>query len=217
MNTPTPTSIPTMAEPSAPFALLAVGSYERGGEAADITADDLATAVANFRDRPAEVPIDYDHSFARGGESRAAGWIADLQLDDDGIRLMARACWTAGAKQALADDEYRYISAEFSRSGTDETGEARGFTILAAALTNRPFLRSLGGVAFTVPAEDPGEPAESPDGELTAMAVLLGIEQRVASGEFNAEAEEWELRIAGAMHEDGMTYEQAAAATWKGA
>lgn len=198
-------------EPSQPFSILAVGTYDRGGETTEITSDDLATAVANFHERRSEIPIDYDHSFARGGESRAAGWIADLQLDDDGRRLSACACWTAGAKRALADDEYRYISAEFSRSGTDETGKERGFTILAAALTNRPFLRSLGGVAFTVPAE----PVETGS---EAETILAGIEQRVGSGVFNADAEQWELRIAKAIHEDPeMTYEQAAAATWKGA
>lgn len=136
---------------SAPFEVLRAGSFERAGEEIEITEADLDQMVANFeamRERGAdELPVDFDHSFAEGGESKAAGWIKALVRK--GASLFARVKWTTAASQQIRDEEYRYISAEFHPDWTDEFGEAHGFTLLAAGLTNRPFLRGMTPVALS--------------------------------------------------------------------
>ena len=136
---------------SAPFEVLRVGRtvHPAFGET-NITEADLDNAVAVFegmKAKGAELPVDWEHSFAEGGESRAAGWIADLFRK--GKSLMARVKWNARARQDIESGEYRYISAEFNEDWADESGRKHGFTLLAAGLTNRPFLRGMGPVQLS--------------------------------------------------------------------
>ena len=143
---------------SQPFEVLRVGktNHPAFGET-NITEADLDRAVANFeamRSAGAEVPIDYDHSFAEGGSSVAAGWIKELVRK--GKSLFARVKWTDKAREQISAEEYKYISAEFSEDWADERGDKHGFTLLAAGLTNRPFLKGMTPVALSerIPAED---------------------------------------------------------------
>jgi phage I-like protein len=115
-----------------------------------VSVADLDQAVANFdrwKSMGQDVPIDYDHSFGQKGDSKAAGWFADLKRV--GGSLIARVRWTQAAAEKIANQEYRYFSPEWTRDWTSEHGEGEGFTILAGALTNRPFLRGRTAVAMT--------------------------------------------------------------------
>jgi phage I-like protein len=93
------------------------------------------------------VPIDLDHSFAEGGTSEAVGWIKQLFVEGD--KLMARAEWTDEGASLIAAGKFRLFSPEFSTNWTDEQGKARGFTLLAGGITNRPFLKGLAPVALS--------------------------------------------------------------------
>lgn len=143
---------------SAPFELLRVGetSHPSFGKT-KITEAELDQAVANFHtlsEKGMEFPVDWDHSFAEGGDSRAAGWIKELVRK--GKSLYARVKWAAKAAEQIRDEEYRFISAEFSENWKDEFEKGHGFTVLAAGLTNRPFLRGMTPVALSerIPLED---------------------------------------------------------------
>lgn len=144
------------AEPNAqggvsqPFEVLRAGQYVKGGRKLQVTEAHLDQMVSNFealKQRGGEVPIDKDHSFAMGQGSEAAGWVKELVRK--GRSLFARVKWTKDASDAIRSEKYRYISAEFDQDWRDEFGEKKGAALLAAGLTNRPFLRGLTPVALS--------------------------------------------------------------------
>lgn len=139
---------------SAPFAVLHTGTFKRGdfGEL-KVTEADLDRAVENFaslthdeQGNP-EAPIDEDHAFSKGQKAPAKGWIKSLAREGD--KLLARVKWTPEAADAIRSGAYRYISPEFTPTWKDQQGADKGFALLAAGLTNRPFLKSLPPVALS--------------------------------------------------------------------
>lgn len=114
-----------------------------------VSGSDLDQAERNFtlmKARGAAVPIDYDHSFRRSGNSRAAGWMESLERSGD--RLLAKVKWTKEAAESIRSGAYRFFSPEFQEDFKDERGEGQGFTLLAGGLTNRPFLKGMAPVAL---------------------------------------------------------------------
>jgi phage I-like protein len=135
---------------SKPFEILRVGDFKRGDRAVPISSEDLDQAVANFnrwKEMGQEIPVDYDHAFSEGRESPAAGWYVSLERRQDSLYATVR--WTDKAREEITSNQYRFFSPEFSKSFVSETGESEGFTILAGALTNRPFLRGMTPVALS--------------------------------------------------------------------
>jgi len=162
---------------SAPFEVLRVGRFKHPtfGDVT-VTNRDLTKAVENFakfKAKGAEVPVDYDHSFRASGDSRAAGWIAELTRQ--GKRLMARVKWTGSAADRIRSNEYRFFSAEFVANYRDETGEPWGFAVLAGALTNRPFLKGMTPVALTEKGPDMINP-DLAERETIHAALMAGDE-----------------------------------------
>lgn len=142
-------------ELSDPFPVLKAGKWNYGGRKLAVTVADLDHAIDVFntwRAAGRDVSIDYDHSFAERGDSKAAGWYRELTRDGD--TLMARVEWTDEARDLIARKVYRYFSAEFHPDYKTNTGETLGFTMLSGALTNRPFLPELGAVALSETARD---------------------------------------------------------------
>lgn len=135
---------------SEPFAVLYTGEFRHGGREIPVSLADLDNAVKVFDAQKAagyEPSIDWEHSFASGGTSKAAGWIKELWRE--GKKLMARVKWTPQAREEIANETFRYLSPEFSSELADESGKGLGFGLLAAGLTNRPHLRALGAVALS--------------------------------------------------------------------
>jgi phage I-like protein len=92
------------------------------------------------------LPIDYDHRTYVADDSRAAGWIRDLQIRAQ--TLWARVDWTPAAKAAIARKEFRFISPVFKCQPDDPNASADDISgevlfLRGAALTNDPAL-SLG-------------------------------------------------------------------------
>lgn len=149
------------ADTSECFEVLRAGSFKHPnfGEI-EVSGSDLDQALANFtamRARGAAIPVDYDHSFRRKGDSRAAGWMESLTRSGD--RLLAKVKWTKDAAQAIRAREYRFFSPEFQEDFKNETGDSQGFTLLAGGLTNRPFLKGMEPVALSEAiTEDDGTP-----------------------------------------------------------
>ena len=109
------------------------GPYNSGGLA------ELKAAIQRTLDRAGktEVMVDYDHQSyfgvkdGVGGTAKAAGWIREWQVRDDGI--WARVAWTDAAAAAIKANEYRYLSPLFTHDKHNNLG-----VILSVALTNTP-------------------------------------------------------------------------------
>jgi len=234
-------TVGTVEPTSAPFVLLRAGAYKRGDREVEITEADLDRAIENFeedRESGYEVALDYDHSFMRGGSSRASGWLRSLVKRSG--ELLASVRWTEAARDAIKRGEYKYVSAEFDRSHTTEDGRERGFAIVSGGITNRPFLRDLGEVALTaepIPV-GPGPTAEPEPLDARLMEIeervaalevaaaveappppeaaerLREVEALVASGDCNLEAATQQLRACELMAERGLDYPAACAQAW---
>jgi len=136
----------------------------------DITAADLKQMVGNFGTvrpkAPTEMVVDYEHLSGQGVKTPAAGWVKSLDLADDGQSLWAIVEWTEQAVGEIKRKEYRFISPEFNLHYRDkETGKDMGATMVAIALTNRPFLEGMQPVMLSenlIVSELPA--SELPDG-----------------------------------------------------
>lgn len=111
-----------------------------------ITPELMDTMVLNFKDHrpksPTELVVDYEHQSGKGVEAIAAGWIKGLERV--GGELFMNVSWTEAAAKRIRDREYRFISPEFAFHYVHkETGKDIGPTLLAAALTNRPFVEGM--------------------------------------------------------------------------
>ncbi|MEP2705223.1 MAG: phage protease [Roseibium sp.] len=84
-----------------------------------------------------DLMVDYDHQVLTtgeaGGSARAAGWIKDFSVRDDGI--YGQVAWTDAATASIGSREYRYLSPLFL---TDPKG--RVIRLANMALVNTPAL-----------------------------------------------------------------------------
>lgn len=132
--------------------LLPAGSFRaedgRPSECANwqLTPEIAARVIARMAAKTNDTLIDYEHQSlhkeANGKPAPAAGWFHQLEFRTDGLWAI-NVGWTASAKKAIAEKEYRYISAVFSYyKGTGEVLE-----IISVAVTNTPALDGLNSLA----------------------------------------------------------------------
>lgn len=121
----------------------------------DITRDDLATMFRNFKEitpqAPTELPIDFDHLSMdpkAPGDGRAAGWLKDVELRADGGELWGLIEWTPEAAGLIKNRAYKFISPSFVKDHVHKDGNAIGTTLLAAAITNHPFLEGMAALTL---------------------------------------------------------------------
>lgn len=127
-----------------------LGVRFRGRQKVEITRQMLAEVVANFRRRDTGVvPVDYDHGIeyaaGSGAPVPAAGWITSIDdsPDQDGI-LWGSVRWTPRAAEMIRAGEYLFISPSLDPSARDnKTGQACGWALTSAALTNAPVLAGM--------------------------------------------------------------------------
>jgi phage I-like protein len=128
----------------------------------DITKTDLSQMVHNFREvtpkTPTELPIDYDHLSMdpkKPGDGIAAGWMKNIELRQEGEELWGEIEWTRPAVTRIQNKEYRFISPSFVKDHTHKDGKKIGTTLLAAAVTNHPFLEGMSALALCSAGEIP--------------------------------------------------------------
>lgn len=130
-----------------------VGTWEHPwyGEV-KFTRDDHKQMVQNFDNGDRDVCVDYQHSSlsADPDAAIAAGWVTKLYGKDRWSELWAEVEWTEKAKGHIEAKEYKYISPELCHEYVDKNGEQIGCTLLAVALTNRPFLEGMAEVETPV-------------------------------------------------------------------
>jgi Mu-like prophage I protein len=122
----------------------------------NITTTDLAQMLKNFREvtpvPPTRLPIDYDHLSMdpkKPGDGIAAGWIVDLELRGNGHELWAKVEWTADGARRVRAKEYQFVSPSFVRDYVYKNGKKIGTTLVAAAVTNHPFLEGMAAIALS--------------------------------------------------------------------
>lgn len=93
-----------------------------------------------------ELPVDIDHAPEMGGPTAACGWIKGLSTE--GTNLYADVEWNWDGAWALREKRYKYVSPTWVLNYVDDEGRKRGPTLLAFALTNRPFFSGLAGVTL---------------------------------------------------------------------
>lgn len=136
----------------------------------EITSTDLRQMLANFRDvtpkAPTQLPVDYDHLSMQPktpGDGKAAGWFAGpMELRSDGNELWAEIEWTDPAASSIRNKEYRYISPSFVKKHRHSDGREIGTTLLAAAITNHPFLEGMAALSLSRVDDWPRGAEETP-------------------------------------------------------
>ncbi len=132
----------------------------------------VARTLAHFG--ATELMIDYDHQsfFATrpdvGGTAKAAGWIKEFQVRDDGI--WGRPEWTPAARAAIEAGEYRYLSPLFTSS--QKTGQVG--RLESVALINTP---NLDLTAFAARAD---ELFQEEDEDMKSIAKALGLDDNAS-------------------------------------
>ena len=135
--------------------VLRVGKWFYGGREIEFTEKDLKNIVNNFKkgirpQPPTEIVVDYNHGSMdiEPDKSKAAGWVKDVFFKDGS--LYAKIKWTPRAIDYILNDEFRYVSAEIDPNYTDKkSGEDKGMTLLAIALTNRPFIEGQDSISLS--------------------------------------------------------------------
>ncbi len=116
-----------------------------------ITEEIIDKMIENYEAGERDVVVDYQHLSLDGGadDAKAAGWTKKLvNKGKDGLWAVVE--WTKKAADMIKEKEYRYISPEFHLNYPNkETKKKQGATLLAIALTNRPFLEGMAPVALS--------------------------------------------------------------------
>jgi hypothetical protein len=139
----------------------------------EISPDDLRTMLRNFKTvtpkAPTQLPVDYDHLSMdpkAPGDGKAAGWFEDLELRNDDQELWGRVTFTPSAAQAIRAHEYRFISPSFVKNYVHKDGRPIGTTLIAAAITNQPFLEGMQAISLSaissLHGDVPGAPVDVP-------------------------------------------------------
>jgi phage I-like protein len=68
----------------------------------------------------------------------------------EGDKILADVDWTPSAAKAIREGEYKYVSPEFVALKRDDAGViTQQPKLIAAGLTNRPFLKTLGQITLS--------------------------------------------------------------------
>ena len=111
----------------------------------ELTEKSLQEIKANFDNRLNDCVIDYEHNSLSGTENPAAGWIKSLEIRENA--LFAKVAWNPKARDFIEKGEYKYLSPTFQMHYKDpRSGADCGVFLHSVALTNTPFLDSLGEV-----------------------------------------------------------------------
>jgi Mu-like prophage I protein len=172
------------------FKLAKVGSWtsNRYGPFA-IEKQDLSQIDYNHKNitpkAPTELPIDFDHLSMdpkKPGDGVAAGWLKATELRADGEELWGLVEWTSDEAELIRKGAYRFVSPSFVKDHVHKNGEKIGTTLLAAAITNHPFLEGMKALTlFNFSAMGDLAVAESAPGRATERALHLAEIDQVVS------------------------------------
>lgn len=131
--------------------------------------------------RRIEPVVDYEHGNDPAKGRVAAGWVKQAEVRNSGLWLGVE--FTDTGRKDVKAKNYRYISAELDRAWKDEDGKNHGEVLVAATLTNRPYMKSLEEFSlvasddFITELREPGltsEPTYESDLDAKLNAILFG-------------------------------------------
>lgn len=108
----------------------------------EITSDILKKMVINFSEkvRGIDIALDYKHE----SQAEAAAWFTEVYTKENDTQLWGRIRWTEKGKNKILNEEFKYISPDFTFEYTDnQTQKKFGPVLLGAGLTNRPFIKNM--------------------------------------------------------------------------
>jgi hypothetical protein len=77
------------------------------------------------------------------GDGVAAGWLKAVELRANGDELWGEVEWTPEAADLIRKRAYKFVSPSFVKDHVHKDGTKIGTTLLAAAITNHPFLEGM--------------------------------------------------------------------------
>ncbi len=139
----------------------------------EFTADDVAEFAANFRAgvRGSDIPVDEigAHESTPGGA--AFGWLEEVDVRPDG--MWGKIGWNKSGQEALANDEYRYISPTLHTRAlpfTAKDGSKVRNVVKSICLTNRPVFKGQPALTINMAEYTTEEAQPEPEGEVTHMS-----------------------------------------------
>lgn len=137
------------------------------------TPDDVAEFAAHFRAgvRGSDIPVDEvgAHESTPGGA--AYGWLEEVDVRPDG--MWGKIGWNKSGQDALADDEYRYVSPTLHTRDlpfTARDGSKVGNVVKSICLTNRPVFKGQPALTVNMAEYTTEEAQPEPEGEVTNMS-----------------------------------------------
>lgn len=139
----------------------------------DCSAERLGRFVENFNAHVYQerVPLDAEHETKVSG---AVGWLTELRQNENGS-VDAKVEWTERGRQLLAEDRFRYVSAEWYDTWTSPLGEVFTDVIIGGAITTRPFFKEsvLRPLAASEPTPTEGSMTDQKDATQATEPVAL--------------------------------------------
>ena len=130
--------------------------------------------------------FDFDHS-SLWGETKAAGWSANLEARDDGL-YVSYPEWTKSGKEAIENREYRYFSPVFDFMAEDQEGKTIGARFISVALTNTPFFEGL--------IDPVGNSSTMESDKMTKKQLeKLGLDENATEAEIDAALDALEAKV----------------------
>lgn len=154
----------------------------------EIAAGDLQQMLTNFLTvtpiAPTQLPIDYDHLSMdpkQPGDGKAAGWFVpgSMELRDNGQSLWAEVEFTEAGHDAVSKQEYRFISPSFVKDYVWKNGQNIGTTLIAAAITNHPFLEGMAAITMSMNLGDVATAAVAVPPTSAGVTALAEVGQRI--------------------------------------
>jgi phage I-like protein len=147
----------------------------------DITTEHIVQMEANFRASQLDILVDWEHSSAFGMSSKAAGWVYEVDVRDDG--LWGRVRWTPDALAEITKEEYRYLSPFFCMNWkSDKSGQMMGAKVFSTTLTNIPYFEE--GLVQKIAASK-----ETAMDFMKKMAAMLGLGEGATEDQLLAAAQ----------------------------
>lgn len=171
--------------------LLQTGEYLNHPDGAhEVTREDLEQMVENFERVETDLLVDKDHDSVFMGDTRAAGWIVEVELREDG--LYGRwPDWTPWGEELVGSREYRYLSPVYSLTSEAKDGTPQGARLHSVSLTNIPYMDTGEVDAISSPARDddssdPDDTDPDPIMDRDELIDLLGLDEDATDEEIEA-------------------------------
>jgi phage I-like protein len=129
----------------------------------EITPETAQQMVDNYQKAvyDQELPYYYEHGLDAAKGGRAAGWVRDIVITEEGV--FDKVEFTDAALAEIEGGEWKYISPEYREVWIDsESGEVFENVRVAGSLTNQPFFKGMAPLNFS---ELFGEPKNTPKEE----------------------------------------------------